>query len=487
MEAKSPSTSESSTAPREHDETEPAESSKDTLDDPAFNYTLSAMDRQYATQTSVPRRIHILGTGSIGKLVAHSLRGIANPPPITLLLHTRSLLQAWENSTKEITIQDDGIEVKRKGFDAELTPLGRRQHGVAIKEGEGDLYDHEDVKPHEIAKIYKEQGASLPVSSDPPAYDGIDAEIKNDESKEDDTIHNLIVTTKASTTINALSSIMHRLTPASTICFLQNGMGIIDEINEKLYPDEENRPNYMQGIITHGVNVPQELPEEKRAFYAVHAGHGTLSLSLIKSSQAKSTPRDLIRAPKDLHDTQSELWASSSRYLIRTLTRTPVLCAVGFTPTELLQLQLEKLAVNSVLNPLTVLLDNRNGSILYNFALTRTMRLLLAETSLVIRSLPELQNIPNVHTRFSAQRLETLVVSVANNTRDNVSSMLADVRAGRQTEVEYINGYIVKRGEDMGIKCVVNYSTMQMVIGKSMMTQRENRGEIPSEVRETNR
>jgi 2-dehydropantoate 2-reductase len=281
---------------------------------------------------------------------------------------------------------------------------------------------------------------------------------------------------------------MHRLTPDSTICFLQNGMGIIDEINEKLYPNEHDRPNYMQGIITHGVNVPPEIPEEKRAWYAVHAGHGTLSLSLVKSSQAKNStlPADPFSTPQDIHDTQTELWASSSRYLIRTLTRTPVLCAVGFTPTELLQLQLEKLAVNSVLNPLTVLLDNRNGSILYNFAITRTMRLLLAETSLVIRSLPELQNIPNVNTRFSAQRLETLAVSVANTTRDNISSMLADVRAGRQTEVEYINGYIVKRGEEMGIKCVVNYAVMQMVVGKSAMTQREVRGEVQGEVRETN-
>ena len=488
IEAKSPSAGEHSGAPREQDEPEPAERGKDNLDDPAFNYTLSAMDRQYATQTSVPRRIHILGTGSIGKLVAHSLRGIANPPPITLLLHRRNLFQAWERSTKEITISDDGIEVKRSGYEAELMPLGRRQHGVEIKEDEADLYDHDGVKPHEVAKIYAEQGASLPVSSDVLSHDGHDAALKDGEAEEaeDDTIHNLIVTTKASFTVGALSKIRHRLTPASTICFLQNGMGIIDEINEKLYPDEKDRPNYMQGIITHGVNVPPEIPEEKRAFYAVHAGHGTLSLSLVKSSHAKSTPRDLIRAPEDAHDTRSELWASSSRYLIRTLTRTPVLCAVGFTPTELLQLQLEKLAVNSVLNPLTVLLDNRNGSILYNFAITRTMRLLLAETSLVIRSLPELQNIPNVNTRFSAQRLETLVVSVANNTRDNISSMLADVRAGRQTEVEYINGYIVKRGEETGIKCVVNYSTMQMVMGKSLMTQREIRAEVPSEVRETN-
>ena len=478
MEAKASSEGEQTTS-REQDDIDTLEDHGDTMDGQTFDYsTLSAMDRQYATQTSVPRRIHILGTGSIGKLVAHSIRGIANPPPVTLLLHRRSLLRAWEESAKEITVRDDGIEVKRKGYEVELLPLVRRQHGVELKEGEADLYEHADqVKPHEAAKVFKEEGAQQQI------FDALSYEEPQVEApKEDGTIHNLIVTTKAAFTVNALANIRHRLAPTSTICFLQNGMGIIDEVNEKLFPNEQDRPNYMQGIITHGVNVPPEIPERQRAFYAVHAGHGTVALSLIPSSRAKRTTKDLIRSTSsDIHDTQSELWADSSRYLLRTLTRTPVLCAVGFTPTELLQLQLEKLAVNSVLNPLTVILDARNGSILYNFAITRTMRLLLAETSLVIRSLPELQNIPNVATRFSAQRLETLVVSVANTTRDNISSMLADVRGGRQTEVEYINGYIVKRGEEIGIKCVVNYSTMQMVIAKSTMVQREVRGEYASE------
>jgi 2-dehydropantoate 2-reductase len=467
---------------REQDEPETGDGSENTFDGQKFDYSLSAMDRQYATQTSVPRRIHILGTGSIGKLVAHSIRGIANPPPVTLLLHKRTLLQAWENSAKEVTIQDDGIEVRRKGFEVELLPLVRRQHGVAMKEGEPDLYEHSDSttwKPHEAAKALKEQET---LQEKPEQQLDEDLEV---EPKEDDTIHNLIVTTKAAFTVNALANIKHRLLPTSTICFLQNGMGVIDEVNQKLFPDEDERPNYMQGIITHGVNVPPAVAE-RNPFYAVHAGHGTIALSLIPSTQAKKAPTDLIRSSQDIHDIQDDRWADSSRYLIRTLTRTPVLCAVGFTPTELLQLQLEKLAVNSVLNPLTVILDARNGSILYNFAITRTMRLLLAETSLVIRSLPELQNIPNVAHRFSAQRLETLVVSVANTTRDNISSMLADVRAGRQTEVEYINGYIVRRGEEIGIKCVVNYSTMQMVIGKSAVTQREVRGEYASEPRDPN-
>ena len=166
-------------------------------------------------------------------------------------------------------------------------------------------------------------------------------------------------------------------------------------------------------------------------------------------------------------------WTPNHRYLLRTLLRTPILCATGFSPPDLLQLQLEKLAVNCVINPLTVLLDGRNGSILYNYSLTRVMRLILAEISLVIRSLPELQYIPNVQQRFDPGRLETLVVGVANRTRDNISSMLADVRRGEHTEIDYINGWVVKKGEELGIKCFMNYMLMHLVKGKKQFLSLE--------------
>ena len=164
--------------------------------------------------------------------------------------------------------------------------------------------------------------------------------------------------------------------------------------------------------------------------------------------------------------------------MLRTLARSPVLATVGQTPTEILQAQLEKLAVNATINPITALLDSRNGAVLYNYAITRAMRLLLAEISLVFRSLPELAALPNTLTRFGAERLETLVVGVAYRTRENVSSMCADVRAGRRTEVEFINGYVVKRGEEVGVKCVMNYLVMQLVKGKQAMVDRERDEEV---------
>lgn len=451
------------------------------LDESAYDSDgLSAIDRQYAAQTDLPRRIHILGaSGSIGKLVAHSLKGLANPPPITLLLHRYRLIEAWEQSRGRITLEDDGHEVPREGFGVELTPERRMQHGVEVGFGERGPYDvGDDVRPHEAAEMIKQHRESTGEAEERSFRTVAQQKLPGDKYMSNEPIHNLIVSVKASTTLQALQTIRHRLLPTSTICFLQNGMGIIDDVNKEVFPEEESRPNYMQGILTHGANVPPAKAEED-PFYVVHAGHGTIALGLLPRAGIKSQSTD--GRSNDSKDVQSEKWASSSRYLLRTLTRSPVLCAVGFTPTELLQQQLEKLAVNSVVNPLTALLDNRNGALLHNFALTRTMRLLLAETSHVIRSLPELQGIPNVQTRFSPERLETLAVSVAQKTRDNISSMLADVRAGRRTEIEYINGYIVRRGEEIGIKCVVNYAVMQTVIGKQAMIQREGREDVPKE------
>lgn len=475
----------------------------DNVDTEGLRHSLSAIGRQYAAHPEQqPRRIHILGTGSIGKLVAHSLRGIANPPPITLIFHRYRLLEAWEESKKEITIQDDGVKVARGGFDVELMPEVRRQHGVELEGGQPSVYDFpDDVRPHEAARILEQQRTEDAVAQQqqppepepdpsPPAHPPKRRRSSRSKAGRGDyaishtPIHNLIVTTKAALTVPALSAIRHRVQPTSTVCFLQNGMGVIDDVNKHLFPQEADRPNYVQGIITHGVNVPPEVAE-RDPFFAVHAGHGTIALGILPRKPPTTTSNtDTNNAGSSSSSNEAQPnaptpFAPSSRYLLRTLTRTPVLAAVGFTPPELLQLQLEKLAVNSVLNPLTSLLDTRNGALLYNFALTRTMRLLLAETSLVIRSLPELRSYPNIDTRFSASRLETLVVSVAHKTKDNVSSMLADVRAGRRTEIEFINGYIVRRGEEVGVKCVVNFAVMQTVVGKCMVTQREGVEDVP--------
>ena len=391
--------------------------SSDSQEDEDYSATDKTRANRAITPVGVPRRIHILGLGSLGKLVAYHLAGIPNRPPISLLLHKHGTIEAWRRCGEIIKLERNGQTDSRKGYDQDSA-----------------------MKPANEALL---------------------------QEQVQDPIHNLIVTLKGPMTAKGLSSIAHRIVAESSIVFLQNGMGIIDEVNEKVFPDPETRPNYIMGVVSHGVYSTSQ-------FEAKHAGLGTIALSVLRN-----VPFEEVYPM----DTDAMLLPQSARYLIRTLTRTPALAAVAYPPPELFQLQLEKLAVNAVVNPLTAILGCFNGELLHNLHATRTMRLLLAEISLVIRNLPELQGQPNISNRFSPNRLESIVVGVLEDTARNVSSMLQDVRKSQITEISYINGWFVRRGEDLGFRCVVNYAVMQLLETKSWLTFKHQTDELPFERR----
>jgi len=57
--------------------------------------------------------------------------------------------------------------------------------------------------------------------------------------------------------------------------------------------------------------------------------------------------------------------------------------------------------------------------------------------------------------------------------------MLSDVRNGVNTEINFINGYIYRRGLEVGVQCVSNYMMMQLVQGKNNMIKKEMEDEVP--------
>ena len=395
-------------------------SAETPLDDEPVDTLKRNQAREPINARTVPRTIHFIGNGNIGNYVAHSLAGMPNPPPITLLLRKKAMHE-WNRIAREkIEIIINGIAEPRTGFAVESS--------ISLRQLQNQ-------------SLYPEQ----------------------DELQEEH-IWNLILAVKATQTIPALLSVRSRLNRDSTIVFLQNGMGIIEQVNEKVFPDVEARPSYIIGLVSHGLKSFR--PSNR--FQVIHAGNGTIALGL------------LPRYPGQRYDkTDDNLFPPTARYLLRTITRCPVLCAVGFSPNEIFQLQLEKLVINALINPLTAILGCPNGGLLNNTPVTRLARLLLSEIALVISLLPEMENVLNAGVRFSAARLETLMVTVAERTAENTSSMLQDVAAGRQTEVEYINGYIVRRGQEVGVRCVMNYMVLQMVKAKRQMTHQEVEDYLP--------
>ncbi|KAJ5219882.1 hypothetical protein N7468_009086 [Penicillium chermesinum] len=229
----------------------------------------------------------------------------------------------------------------------------------------------------------------------------------------------------------------HRLTPDSTILIAQNGVGVVDMLNRSLWPDPATRPNYMQAVISHGLSFTGN-------FQVAHKGVGTMIIS------PTVTPGSPIVAAHENTD-----WAPSTKYLIRLLTLTPSLVAQVESPANLFQIQLEKLAINCIINPLTAIYECRNGELLYIFNATR------------------------VEARFAPERLRRLITQTMHTTSQNISSMSQDIKRRKPTEIEYLNGWIVRRGEELGMKCVLNYMLKQMVLTKAIMTERKHDTVIP--------
>jgi 2-dehydropantoate 2-reductase len=415
-------------------------------DDPTPSSNSGALNLppEEPTEKLLTRRIHIMGMGSIGTFIAHSLQCLPNPPPLSLTMHKPEMYEDFKRKRRVLRLINKKTQINDE----------QTEYDVDLAETDPDTgYTYWKHISHNVVGTRN--------ALHPPTDDEI---LPSGEVY----MHAVIVTVKSKDTVAALRSVKHRLNALSTICLIQNGMGQIEELNREVFTDPATRPTYMLGIISHGVHLASN-------FVAIHAGFGTVALGVMRDLDKfplppKNPPPPSSLSPSErsrLYPTDADLYSSlSSRYLLRTLTRSPILACAAFPALDLLQLQLEKLAINAIMNPLTALLDIPNGRLLHNHALSKAQRLLLAEISLVLRSLPELEGVPNVRMRFSPERLETLTMSVTAKTAENSSSMREDIRKGRATEVEYINGYVVKRGEEMGVKCVLNYMLMQLVLGK---------------------
>jgi 2-dehydropantoate 2-reductase len=147
------------------------------------------------------------------------------------------------------------------------------------------------------------------------------------------------------------------------------------------------------------------------------------------------------------------------------------------TPSEIKQDQLLKLVVNAVINPLTAVFDCKNKCVLNKGPRAALFKSLIHEIGPVVRQLA-----PSEHwscdgdlDAFGDRRLfedENLMKRVdltAVKTGANTSSMLQDVRRCSQTEIDYINGYIVAQAERLELKCPHNKTLVQMVSSRTVI------------------
>ncbi|WP_379131498.1 ketopantoate reductase family protein [Paenibacillus sp. sgz500958] len=132
--------------------------------------------------------------------------------------------------------------------------------------------------------------------------------------------------------------------------------------------------------------------------------------------------------------------------------------AAGFTAhlsNEVETMIYRKLMINSVINPLTAIWRVPNGELLQSSIRQESMRELFDEAAAVYRA---------CGITIDTSLWED-IIEVCRATSGNISSMLADVLAVRETEIRWINGSIVQMGERSGIEVPTHRLVCKLVEG----------------------
>lgn len=221
-------------------------------------------------------------------------------------------------------------------------------------------------------------------------------------------IDRLIVCTKAQDARDAVLAITSHLSPTSQILLLQNGMGSQQQLAMRL-PET----GVWAGSSTDGAFL--EAP-----FSVCHAGCGETVMGLLHGGRH---PEPRAFAPlQESFGLKVQQVAAIEPYLWR------------------------KLAVNCCINGLTALYNCHNGALLDNPRCYVHLRAVIVETRQALAWLG-----------VSLQEdLAALVASVCRNTASNISSTCQDARAGRVTELAYINGFLMQRVRQLGLDLPVH-------------------------------
>lgn len=232
----------------------------------------------------------------------------------------------------------------------------------------------------------------------------------------------LLVTLKAWQVSTAVKNLALQLPATCPILLMHNGMGTVDELRSLKQP-------LLLGMTTQAARRDGNL--------IIHVANGTTHIG----------PGNAV--------------AQEYSFLADTLHT--VLPDVAWH-NDIGNASWRKLAVNCVINPLTALYDCPNGQ-LRDYA--SEVERVSAEVAVVMA---------REGHHASPEDLLAYVWQVIDSTANNISSMLQDVRAQRQTEIDYITGYLLKRARAHGIAVPENARLFEQVKRKENSYERISAG-----------
>lgn len=274
------------------------------------------------------------------------------------------------------------------------------------------------------------------------------------EKLPDSQIDFLLICVKTFDTVKSLTPLLDRITDKTRILLVQNGMGVVDELYSKLWKNISSRPTIYQGVISHGI---WQTPENHNTYNYNHAGFGYLKI---------------CQVPRDLNSGTTETTIENDD-IIKELVQSD-LNVTTYSYDELLVYQIQKLLVNCCMNSTTSIIDCINYKISGLEEIDALFNSIVAEGLAVLKSAyPILKTSPLANELLTVEKEVDFVKHVGFTINSkNSTSMRQDVLNLRNTEIDYINGHIVKKALECGTVAPVNDTISKLVKIKLAVNRR---------------
>lgn len=303
---------------------------------------------------------------------------------------------------------------------------------------------------------------------------GLDASRGLGSEGENGHISNLIVAAPASQTIPLLDQVKHRVDDRTAICYMSDGLGVAEHANNEIFTDEESRPSIVLGHMNQSFAkdrnrdaIRSMRPEYETVLTGVRPYYG-------RDHRDKGKNQPLTQPSENWLRTQSMFsqFAAASHLKAR---------AVPLD--SWMKVKIPSLMFASVADPICVLLDYRYEQLIYNPTANRLVDDLLNEIAEVVGRMYELRRAsPELQAMLRGEGVRKRIISQLRAKKDAPSKMALQIQRGQLTDIDYLNGYFIRRGRRMGLKMTANEMVVGLVKAKHKAELEKLRSYIPLEM-----
>lgn len=348
-----------------------------------------------AAKTPTAHKIHILGDDERSKFIAHALSGVYDS--VELL--------AWRNSSSKYPLIQKKNPQRKREASTPIQPL---------------------VTPRILAK------------------------------DDDSHIDQLFVSGMGRDAVEALQSVKHRIDDKTSICLMNDGLGVLEDVREKVFNGTHTNPNFMLGHMSH------RLAWNRRHNSVKELRSGQLQLTLPYQAGIQT------QTDRNQHFVESLRAVKSLNTLLTPLD-------------QWLRFKLPSVIFDSVAEPVCVFLDMPYQGLLQNPAAGRMMSTLLSEILLVIEAMPEVEGSTIIRDFIRGKGPKRLLYNNIMAKQSQTSELARKVAQGKPTDIDYLNGYFAKRAKQLSLDMPTNAVMREMIKAKHSQAIEKRNSYIPVE------